>query len=161
MHLWIHWHILTRNKQWDDHSRQRSDAEFDPKYVAFLQIFRFLRECSKGPDISVDVNSKHAQQDKYIISRCWSTPFFHGNRNDGHCRAVKLELIMTSGIVAKRSKGMGFTNVRVKKPSEHPTKRCLKTESTPGWFFWHFSSKEFTESAKRTRHPNKRATMNK
>jgi hypothetical protein len=63
MHLWIDWHISTRNKQWNDHSRQRNDAEFDPKYVAFLQIFRFLRECGKRPDISVDVYSEHAQQD--------------------------------------------------------------------------------------------------
>ena len=60
MHLWIDRHILTRNKQWDDNSRQRSDAEFDPKYVALLQIFRFLRERGKRPDISINVNSEHA-----------------------------------------------------------------------------------------------------
>ena len=63
MHLWINWHILTRNKQWDDHSRQRNNTKFDPKDVAFLQIFWSLRGCGKGPDIPVEVNSKHAQQD--------------------------------------------------------------------------------------------------
>ena len=40
------------------------------------------------------------------------------------------------------------------KPSGHPTM------STPKWFFWHLN-KEFRESAKRRRHPDKRATMNK
>ena len=69
MNLWINCHILTRNKQWDDDGCQRNDTEFDPKHVAFLDIFRFLCECSKGPDISVKVNCKHAQQDQYIVSR--------------------------------------------------------------------------------------------
>ena len=90
----------------------------------------------------------------YIISRRWNTPY--GNRYDGHYRAVKLESITTSGII-KRERRKGFTNVRVKKPSGHPTKRFV---STPGWFFWHLS-KESTENVKRRRHPNKRATMNK
>ena len=99
MNLWINCYILSRNKQWDDHGGQGDDTEFDPEHVAFVKIFRILCECSKGPDISVEINSKYTQQDQYIVSRRWSTPIFDGNGYDGHYRRVELELFMTSGVI--------------------------------------------------------------
>ena len=68
MNLWINCHILTRNNQWDDHGRQCSDTEFDLKHVALMQIFWMFCECSKGPDISVEINSEYTRQDQYIES---------------------------------------------------------------------------------------------
>ena len=63
IYLLINWHILTRNKEWNDDGCQGSDSKFDPKYVTFSDILRLVRDCSKGPDIPVEVNGKNSEQD--------------------------------------------------------------------------------------------------